>query len=387
MLLTHTLAQQIVDSILPIAQQNINIMDNRGIIIGSGQPDRVNTLHKGAQDVIKTVETVEIYPTDLEQYSGSLPGLNMPIIVNNQVIGVVGVSGHPDQVRAIAKMVKMIAQLILEQEILQEEAHSQSQLRENFIALLLSDGVNVNHDKVVNTAKLLKYDLTLPRLVLVVDIQPLLELTFDKFGLNELVTYRTKETLLNALLPSSEIKSTDFIVFLENRLIILKHFPQGTPTNDYTNWALAILKLMNAEDNVHLQLGLGSLVNNYTSLEQSYQEALFALTKANTVNTASSIHDFSILVTYLLEKINTNDPQPIAMIKERLSSDLTRKYDMKSTVITLLDHNLNLTDTAKSLYIHRNTLLFRLKKLKESTGLDPCRFLNHAILCKIIFKK
>lgn len=386
MLLTHTLAQQIVDSILPIAQQNINIMDSHGIIIGSGQPDRINTLHKGAQDVIKTIQTVEIYPTDLEQYSGSLPGLNMPITVDHQVIGVVGVSGHPDQVRAIAKMVKMIAELILEQEILQEEAHSQSQLRENFIALLLSDNTNANHDKIVKTAKLLKYDLTLPRLILVIDIQPLLELTLDKFGLNELITYRTKETLLNALLPSSEIRPTDFVVFLENRLIILKHFSKDIPTDTYTTWALAILTLINAENNVHLQLGLGSLVDNYTSLEQCYQEALFALNKANASNCVSSIHDFNILAAYLLEKINTNDPQPMVMIKEMLDG-LARKYDMKSTVITLLDHNLNLTNTAKSLYIHRNTLLFRLKKLKESTGLDPCRFLNHAILCKIIFKK
>jgi carbohydrate diacid regulator len=311
----------------------------------------------------------------------------MPIIVDHQVIGVVGVSGHPDQVRAIAKMVKMIAELILEQEILQEEAHSQSQLRENFIALLLSDNTNANHDKIVKTAKLLKYDLTLPRLVLVIDIQPLLELAFEQFGLNELVVYRTKENLLNLLLPSPEIKPTDFVVFLENRLIILKHFSKDTLTDTYTIWALAILKCMKLNNNIHLQLGLGSLAANYTTLEQSYQEALFALTKSDISTPASSIQDFSILTAYLLENIKTNDPQPVNMMKKRLDGDLTRKYDMKATLLCLLDNNLNLTATAKDLYIHRNTLLFRLKKLKESTGLDPCRFFNHAILCKIISKE
>ncbi|MBP1765729.1 MAG: transcriptional regulator, CdaR, partial [Firmicutes bacterium] len=70
----------------------------------------------------------------------------------------------------------------------------------------------------------------------------------------------------------------------------------------------------------------------------------------------------------------------------KLNIGLTKKYDMKNTVVSLLNNNLNLTSTAKSLYIHRNTLLFRLKKLTEETGLDPCRFINHAFLCKILFE-
>jgi len=100
-------------------------MDSQGIIIGSGQKHRLNTFHQGAQDVIRNIQTVEIYPNDLDQYSGAYPGLNMPIILHDQVIGVVGVTGHPDEVRDIARMVKMVTELILEQEVLLEEARSQ----------------------------------------------------------------------------------------------------------------------------------------------------------------------------------------------------------------------------------------------------------------------
>ena len=75
MILTNTLAQQIVDNIMPIVQKNINIMDNQGIIIGCGQKKRMNTFHQGARDAIDKIQTIKIYPSDLDQYSGSSPSL------------------------------------------------------------------------------------------------------------------------------------------------------------------------------------------------------------------------------------------------------------------------------------------------------------------------
>jgi carbohydrate diacid regulator len=386
LLLTNSLAQPIVDHIMPIAQQNINIMDSRGVIIASGHKHRINSFHQGARDVINNAQTVEIFPDDLEQYTGSLPGLNMPIVLHNQVIGVVGISGHPDKVRDIARMVKMVTELILEQEVLQEEARSQFQLRENFAALLLSDHASTNYDKLLKTAKLLKYELDLPRLVLVVDIQPILDHAHENFGPNDLVSSRTRENLIKLISNSSHITSQDLVVFIEDRLIILKYFEHKTWEMAYKTWASDLLKLLAA--NMSLRLGLGSFVMDYTALGQSYQEALFALHVSTRQNPLATIHDFDILSAYLVKEMNTKEPcQPLQNIKAKLTISLARKYDMKNTIVSLLNNNMNITSTAKSLYIHRNTLLFRLKKFKEITGLDPCGFLNHAILCKILYEE
>lgn len=372
---------------MPIVEQNINIMDNQSIIIGSGQKKRINTFHQGARDVIHNIKTVEIYPNDLDQYSGSYPGLNMPIILNDQVIGVVGVTGHPDEVRDIARMVKMVTELILEQEVTLEEVRSQNQLRENFATLLLSDNADTNHNKLLKTAKLLKYDLSLSRLVLVIDIQPLLDFAFKTYGLNDLVASRAKETLVQLASKPPHVNHQDLVVFIEDRLIILKHFQSETPEATYIEWSSNLLTLLNSTNQEPVKMGLGSLAMHYTALGHSYQEALFALKICKTQNAISTIHDFDILSAYLMEKINKDEPcQPIETIKAKLNIGLTRKYDMGNTVVSLLNNNLNITHTAKNLYIHRNTLLFRLGKLKEATGLDPCRFLNHAILCKIIFE-
>ena len=386
MLLTSNLAQPIVDHIMPIAQQNINIMDSRGVIIASGHKHRIDTFHQGAKDVINSLQIVEIFPGDLDQYTGSLPGLNMPIVLHDQIIGVVGISGHPDKVRDIARMVKMVTELILEQEVLQEEVRSQFQLRENFAALLLSDHASTNYDKLLKTAKLLKYELSLPRLVLVVDIGPLLDHAHKNFGPNDLVSSRTRESIMKLLSNPSHIDHQDLVVFIEDKLIILKYFEYNTWELSYKTWASDLLKQLSTM-NLPLCLGLGSLAMEYTALGQSYQEALFALNMSTNQAPLAAIHDFDILSSYLVKEMNAKEPcQPLQIIKAKLTTSLTRKYDMKNTIVSLLNNNMNITSTAKNLYIHRNTLLFRLKKFKEITGLDPCGFLNHAILCKILFE-
>jgi carbohydrate diacid regulator len=98
MILTGELAQKIVDNIMPIVHQNVNIMNSAGIIIASGQKQRLNSFHKGAKDVIDNGAVVEIYPKTLT-VTRFPPGLNWPIVLGRQTIGVVGVSGHPDAVR------------------------------------------------------------------------------------------------------------------------------------------------------------------------------------------------------------------------------------------------------------------------------------------------
>ncbi|WP_236639446.1 sugar diacid recognition domain-containing protein [Pelosinus sp. UFO1] len=387
LLLTSSLAQPIVDNIMPIARQNINIMDSQGMIIASGQKHRINTFHKGAKEVINNAQIVEIFPDNLDQYTGSLPGLNMPIVSNGQVIGVVGISGHPDKVRDLARMVKMVTELIIEQEALQEEVRSQYQLRENFAALLLSDHANTNYDKLLKTAKLLKYELDLPRLVLVIDIQPILDLAHKNYGCNDLVSSRARENIVNLISAPPYVTAQDLVVFIEDRLIVLKHFEHKTWEIDYQSWGSDLLQLLR-ENNIALRLGLGSLVMSYAALGQSYQEALFALNSLNSNNTLATIHDFDILSAYLIKKINiTETCQSLQVIKAKLTSNLVRRYDMKNTIVSLLNNNMNISTTAKNLYIHRNTLLFRLKKFKETTGLDPCSSFNHAMLCKILFEE
>lgn len=385
MILLGELAQQIVDNIMPLVNQNVNIMDHHGIIIGSGQKYRINTFHKGANDVICSGQTVEIYPEEIELYPGSQPGVNLPIVLEGQIIGVVGISGHPDHVRNNAQIIKVVAELILERELLREEFRSHSKLQEQFAESLLSESPVMSYEKLQRIAKLLNFDLSLIRFVTVIDIK-FREDTLKIDLLHDLVIARMREKLIQTLVSANIISQQDLAVFLEDKLVIIKHLYIEKDCIKKTQevWGQEILQLLNTlYAKPPINIGIGGLAKTYAELSCSYREALSALDTFCS-NSICSIYNLDILVSFLMQNITNSQPcLPLEELREKINIKIGT--DLHTTIKCLLDNNLNIAHTAKVLYIHRNTLLFRLEKLKQVTGLDPCHSINHAFLCKMLF--
>ncbi|WP_371380978.1 CdaR family transcriptional regulator [Sporomusa aerivorans] len=386
MIITAELARHIVDNIMPLVQQNINIMDSSGLIIGSGESNRLNTYHQGAMEVIRSGKAIEIYPENLEQYPGARPGLNWPIILGSQVVGVVGVSGHPDAVRNTTKLVKMVTELILERESLVEEFRANLQLREQFLHMLLAEHCREHSAQIEKVAKLLRFKLDLPRLAAVVSVSVIVKNAFSQYGEHDLITSRARETLTQLLDASLLITAADLFFFVDDELIIFKHFTAEATVEDFKQWASALLKQLDCERHRDLRLGMGSLAFSPFELRDSYKEAQFAQTKSQTGASVDSIYDFDTLIAFLIREPGAiHSCYALQCIKNRISTQIEVKYDMRNTVNMLLANNLNVSSAAKALYIHRNTLVFRLEKLKQLTGLCPGQSLNHAMLCRIIF--
>ncbi|GAL06522.1 sugar diacid utilization regulator SdaR [Photobacterium aphoticum] len=116
MQLNATIARQIVERAMKIIHHSVNVMDEHGRIIGSGDPSRLNQRHEGAILALNDNRVVEIDPGTALQLKGVKPGINLPIVFQHQTIGVVGISGEPEQVRNYGELVKMTAELIVEQE-------------------------------------------------------------------------------------------------------------------------------------------------------------------------------------------------------------------------------------------------------------------------------
>lgn len=388
MIISKDLAQQIVDSIMPLVSYNVNIMDIDGIIIGSGQKDRLHSFHKGAKDALSQHKVIEIFTDNLADYPGALPGLNMPIELENQVIGVVGISGPPDAVRTLAGIVKAFTQLILERELLRENFHSHTHRKEQFVSLLLSGNAKQHTNELVIIAKLLSYQLQLARIVIVADLQSIIENPFHTHNLQDLAFARKQETLLQLIENSPEITTQDLVIISEQKLIVLKHFTSDSH-NLQQDWVAAFSKLIQtAADTLPIQLGIGSLASDFSELANSYHEALWALHNCSKDQAVCFISQLDILSTYLIRQItDSRSCRPFEKLQIQLESQLSQKYDIYTTIRRLLKNNLNIVQTAQDLYIHRNTLLFRLQKLKEVTGLDPCHNINHAFLCQMLCKR
>lgn len=387
MIITAELAQQIVDVIMATVQQNINIMNSSGIIMGSGQKKRLNTYHQGAMEVIETGKVVEISPENVEHYPGALPGLNWPIVLDKKVVGVVGISGHPDLVRNTAQLVKMVTELILERESMIAAFRANLQLREQFIQLLLSERCNENLKQITKMASLLRFNVEITHIVAVVNVEAILEDALHQYGPPDLVTARTRDKLTQIIEASALINSNDLFVVTQHELIILKHFPAETLPQHFYQWGTELIQLLALTEQPHgLCLGMGSLASSLSECYRSYMEASFSQHTHASSATVASIYDFDILAAYLVKVPGALETCSASrVLKEQIENNLGFKYDMKNTINVLLDHNLNVSSTAKALFIHRNTLVFRIEKLKELTGLNPSQCLNHAILCRLLF--
>ena len=115
MQLNDTLARQIVSRAMKILSFSVNVMDERGLIIASGNPERLHQRHEGAVLALTENRVVEISDATARQLKGVRPGINLPIAYQGELLGVIGISGDPDIVRAYAELVRMTAELILEQ--------------------------------------------------------------------------------------------------------------------------------------------------------------------------------------------------------------------------------------------------------------------------------
>ncbi|MCD5995480.1 helix-turn-helix domain-containing protein [Pseudomonas sp. CDFA 602] len=165
--LDRALAQDIVDRAMAILPYNVNVMDYLGIIIGSGDPERLCTRHEGAQLVLADSRVVEIDSQAALRLGGVKPGVNLPLMLDHQLVGVLGITGEPDEVRVYGELVKMTAEMLMEHRRQQADRQWRLQRSEDLLArLLLSDCP----DSLVEEARQLGLQPQLPRQVVLIQL-------------------------------------------------------------------------------------------------------------------------------------------------------------------------------------------------------------------------
>ena len=109
-------AQKLVDATAPlVGGRTINLMDTGGVIVASSDRSRIGQFHEGAARVLESREPVRIYPGDAGRYAGAKEGVNLPILRDGRLLGVVGILGDPDRVEETANLLGAYVALALEQ--------------------------------------------------------------------------------------------------------------------------------------------------------------------------------------------------------------------------------------------------------------------------------
>lgn len=387
MIISDKLAKKIVDTAMCAVHCNVNIMNRDGIIIATGHPHRYRTFHKGAKDAIDINNVIEIYPNELHLYPGALQGVNLPMVLDDQIVGAVGIFGHPDEVRDTAQLVKMITELILERELLQQELNSKHRLREQFVEIALWHGGKETPTKLKRIAKSLDINLLLPRAIAIFDSSEIILKAFLEYGETELVLERITDIILKDFNDNALLSDQDIAVILDKKLVILKTFPIDVPETTTSDWAKQLIARLTLINDSTISCGLGAIVSSIAEYLVSYRQAEYCLANCTQDHFVRTIYDRDLLVRFIFFEARENSVS-LAMhsIAKSFNHLLSEKNEYHQTIQTLLANNLDVNKTANALHIHRNTLIYRLNRCREETGLVPSHCLDDAIMCKMLLE-
>ncbi|NEE05618.1 transcriptional regulator CdaR, partial [Streptomyces sp. SID7499] len=122
-------AQAIVGDIVDRLGVRVNVMDDHGVIIASSDRSRVGSLHEGALRVLRTGRPFAVTSEEAHALTGTLAGVNLPLRLGDEIVGVVGVSGDPTSVGEIARAIARMAELMVIQQAFLGEASWRHRVR------------------------------------------------------------------------------------------------------------------------------------------------------------------------------------------------------------------------------------------------------------------
>ena len=169
----------------------------------------------------------------------------------------------------------------------------------------------------------------------------------------------------------------------EKNIILVKEVKPSETYDDMYKTAKVIVDMLNTEAMSSVNVAYGTIVNEIKEVSRSYKEAKLALDVGKIFYSDRRIIAYSNLgIGRLIYQL----PLPLCkmFIKEIFDGKSPDEFDEETltTIDKFFENNLNVSETSRQLYIHRNTLVYRLDKLQKSTGLD-LRVFEDAITFKI----
>ena len=190
--------------------------------------------------------------------------------------------------------------------------------------------------------------------------------------------------LLRDITPMQE---RDVLVDVDRHTVVLiKDMTDVESMEDLTMYAQALQETLMGETAHQMTVGIGCSRNTLDELRESYAEARRAIEVGRVFQPEDSIYVFNRLI---LERFLMELPQDISayyhnLLFNRRTARLFNE-EMLYTIDMFFKKDLNLSDTARQLYIHRNTLVYRLDKVQRQTGLD-LRSFEDAVTFKILME-
>ncbi len=346
-MISNQILQNTIEGLKAIARVDLCVMDTEG-----------KALATTVQDVDEYESAVLMF-VDSPADSQVLQGYQFfKVFDEHQLEYIILAKGDSEDVYMVGKIASFQIQNLL-------VAYKERYDKDNFIKNLLLD--NLLLVDIYNRAKKLHIDTDVKRVVFIIE-------TKNEKDVNALETVR----------GLFSTKTKDFITAVdEKNIILVKELKPNENYDDMTKTAKVIVDMLNTEVMTQVHVSFGTIVSEIRDVSRSYKEAKMALDVGKIFYSGRNVIAYSNLgIGRLIYQL----PMPLCkmFIKEIFEGKSPDDFDEETlaTINKFFENNLNVSETSRQLYIHRNTLVYRLDKLQKSTDLD-LRVFEDAITFKI----
>ena len=346
-MISNQILQDTIDGLKNITRTDLCVLDTEGKILAST-----------FKDVDDCEEAVLAFVDSPAESQAIRDYQFFKVFDDNQLEHILLAKGETDDTYMVGKIAAFQIQNLL-------VAYKERFDKDNFIKNLLLD--NLLLVDIYNRAKKLHIDTDVKRVVYIIE-------THNEKDVNALETVRS-------LFAS---KTKDFITAVdEKNIILVKEVRQGETYGELDKTANTVLDMLNTEAMTKVRVAYGTIINDIKEVSRSYKEAKMALDVGKIFYANKNVIAYNNLC---IGRLIYQLPIPLCkmFIREVFDGKSPDEFDEETlaTINKFFENSLNVSETSRQLYIHRNTLVYRLDKLQKSTGLD-LRIFEDAITFKI----
>ena len=346
--MSNRLFQGIIHQMRDAVDRVIGVIDDNGVIIACSELVKIGEMKQGVRDELA-------YTSDAITSGGYT---YKPIGTGSKWEYIVFIEGED---KFAEKMATVLAVSLSNIKNLYDEKYDKS----SFIKNIILD--NILPSDIYIKSKELRFNAEETRVVFLIKFHSKSDvLSFD---------------MVQNIFPD---KNKDYVISTgEQDIVLVKEVKPNTDIRDIEKMAKSIADTLNSEFYTKVSIVIGTVVDNLKDLARSYKEAQVALEVGKVFDTEKNIISYENLgIGRLIYQLPTTLCE--MFLQEVFKNGSLDALDRETlmTIQCFFENNLNVSETSRKLVVHRNTLVYRLEKIRKLTGLDLREF-DHAITFKV----
>ncbi|GAB3059342.1 sugar diacid recognition domain-containing protein [Virgibacillus ainsalahensis] len=388
-MILNQIAQKVSNDTSAIIGYPVSISDEYGYLIGVSDSSRIGMFDELLAIVIRENRMIYWGEDAAAKLPNIYPGVAAPISLNGEVVGAIGILDRVEENQETTNYIKLVKnhiEMMCHEEIRKEIRSFEASSIDSLIQYILHFNES-NHDRnhIVRYGDMLGYDLRTDRACIVIEVIPVLP------NQDNIIH---KQAMLNQLKTELRILIEDFFRNSKEDLIgtlnneqhcILMPYSKGHLEETFINKIKEITRRFNQTLEKRYKLSaivaIGDFHQGISGMIKAYHEAIKLINAGKKINQDGvlTFNNMDIMLGILLEEIHEDYYNRINDKIQFLIND-ENFLTLSKTFLVYCQCRMNISEASRKLYIHRNSLIYRLEKIKKLTNLDINDFENCLIM-------